>query len=371
MAMRPRPASAVPIRPTSFNDYDPRPVSLQEDDEGAFADTLSTGRPASAWGQDDPVRLYRHNEHFPGYTGHVPRLQQTHGTGYTIASRFALSAPPAPEKDKRPQQLYDQNKARRVLTAAHWLPGNSFSGYAKPTGEKGKGGANATVMVGPNVCHKYLQGSSVDVSAYYKSLAANDYKQLLIKSGSPAKARSHIDVGDRFYFNGPHMWQTTYHESYPKYLGKENSAPKEQLRPSTADSSSKLQRTVMQESMRRIDIHASSAKERSYQYKMLQAVVGLKRLDALDRQVRSKLLQVTNSGKHEALHMFKVFDKEGTGNISPETFHEIAKSLGIHLTATEAAALFGRYDMNSDEEISFYEFLDHFVGEQGKNSSYY
>jgi len=149
MAMRPRPASAVPIRPTSFNDYDPRPVSLQEDDEGAFADTLSTvrtahraerrpppavrrpppdarrplpvaccppprglcrlappvesqtlagaparrpaarpsrccrghdvpavkpqGRPASAWGQDDPVRLYRHNEHFPGYTGHVPR----------------------------------------------------------------------------------------------------------------------------------------------------------------------------------------------------------------------------------------------------------------------------------------------------------
>ena len=38
---------------------------------------------------------------------------------------------------------------------------------------------------------------------------------------------------------------------------------------------------------------------------MLQAVVGLKRLDALDRQVRSKLLQVTNSGKHEALHMFK------------------------------------------------------------------
>ena len=46
MAMRPRPASAVPIRPTSFNDYDPRPVSLQEDDEGAFADTLSTVRTA-------------------------------------------------------------------------------------------------------------------------------------------------------------------------------------------------------------------------------------------------------------------------------------------------------------------------------------
>ena len=43
----------------------------------------------------------------------------------------------------------------------------------------------------------------------------------------------------------------------------------------------------------------------------------------------------------------------------------------ILLTATEAAALFGRYDANADEEISFYEFLDHFLGDQGKNSSYY
>jgi hypothetical protein len=38
---------------------------------------------------------------------------------------------------------------------------------------------------------------------------------------------------------------------------------------------------------------------------MLQAVVGIKKLDALDRQVRNKLGQLTNSGKHEALNMFK------------------------------------------------------------------
>jgi len=130
------------------------------------------GRPDAAWsGQDDPVRLYRHNEHFPGYTGHVPRcafiylfpharlccrhlcfqplsprnarrdtfcavpnqsrLLQTHGTGYTTASRYALSAPPAPEKDQKPQQSYDQKNARRVLTVSHWAPGNTFSGYAQ------------------------------------------------------------------------------------------------------------------------------------------------------------------------------------------------------------------------------------------------
>jgi hypothetical protein len=85
-----------------------------------------------------------------------------------------------------------------------------------------------------NSC-RYLQGSAVDVSAYYTSLAAQNYKQLLIKSGSPAKARSNIDFGDRFYFNGPHMWQTTQNESYPKYSdGKEN-VQTDQLRPGTAE----------------------------------------------------------------------------------------------------------------------------------------
>lgn len=59
------------------------------------------------------------------------RLLQTHGTGYTTASRYALSAPPAPEKDQRPQQSYDQKNARRVLTVSHWAPGNGFSGYAQ------------------------------------------------------------------------------------------------------------------------------------------------------------------------------------------------------------------------------------------------
>ena len=70
-------------------------------------------------------------------------------------------------------------------------------------------GAVVVTLLTQRKLHRYLQGSAVDVSAYYTSLAAQNYKQLLIKSGSPAKARSNIDLGDRFYFNGPHMWQTT------------------------------------------------------------------------------------------------------------------------------------------------------------------
>jgi hypothetical protein len=60
----------------------------------------------------------------------MSRLQQTHGTGYTAASRLALMAPPAPDKKNRPQSSYDQKRARRVVTASYWLAGNTFSGYA-------------------------------------------------------------------------------------------------------------------------------------------------------------------------------------------------------------------------------------------------
>ena len=60
----------------------------------------------------------------------MSRLQQTHGTGYTAASRLALMAPPAPDKKNRPQSSYDQKRARRVVTASHWLAGSTFSGYA-------------------------------------------------------------------------------------------------------------------------------------------------------------------------------------------------------------------------------------------------
>jgi hypothetical protein len=60
------------------------------------------------------------------------------------------------------------------------------------------------------------------------------------------------------------------HESYPKYSEKENAAPKEQLRPSTADSGGrrKLEGLITQESMKRVEIKANDPKERAYQYKV-------------------------------------------------------------------------------------------------------
>lgn len=323
------------------------------DNNAGFSNHGAPGRRSAH--EDDSVQFYRHNENIPGYTGHVPRLQQTHGTGYTAASRLALMAPPAPDKKNRPQSSYDQKRARRVVTASHWLAGSTFSGYASPTGEKGKGGADAS----ENGAHKYLQGSDVDLQAYYTTLASQNYKQLLIKSGAPEKARSSIHNGDNFYFCGPHMWQTAYNESFSKM----NTVPKENLRATDSKKSTGLESMILAQG-NTIDEGVSSgkvsAKDRAYRYKMLQAIVGGKRLDSIDKIMRNKLKQMTNSNKHEATNMFKILDKDGDGCLTSEKFFQMARVLGIHATATEAAALFGRYDENFDGEMSFHEFLDHF-----------
>uniref|UniRef100_A0A7S4NYE8 Uncharacterized protein n=2 Tax=Guillardia theta TaxID=55529 RepID=A0A7S4NYE8_GUITH len=114
---------------------------------------------STVW-QDDVVPLYRHNEHFPGYTGHVPKLNQTHGTRYSHASRMALQTPPS--LDRPPVMFYQGKRARRVISSTHLLPGNTFSGLAKPTGEKGRGDKTPA----EDGLHTYLQGSHVDLAAY-------------------------------------------------------------------------------------------------------------------------------------------------------------------------------------------------------------
>jgi Ca2+-binding EF-hand superfamily protein len=50
-------------------------------------------------------------------------------------------------------------------------------------------------------------------------------------------------------------------------------------------------------------------------------------------------IHAAGSGGRE---LFKVFDRDGSGHIRPDNFHEICQSLGIHMSATEAGAVYGR-----------------------------
>jgi hypothetical protein len=68
-------------------------------------------------------------------------------------------------------------RGTRVMTAKGFsLPGTGFSATAIPN----------QVAKGDKV---YIQGSSVDLGGYYKTLEANNYSQVLIKSGSHSKVR--------------------------------------------------------------------------------------------------------------------------------------------------------------------------------------
>ena len=90
----------------------------------------------------------------PGYSGHVPRFENTFGFRYTQATRQALKIPPIPS---RPVSAPIPYKPQRVLETTYDLPGNNFTGLAEPN-EYGSG-------ENPD-SRKYVQGSTVDLHSY-------------------------------------------------------------------------------------------------------------------------------------------------------------------------------------------------------------
>ena len=163
--------------------------------------------------------------------------------------------------------------------------------------------------------------SRADSHTGSETLEATNYDKLtIVKSGLPSKARSHINNGDRFYFSGRHMWETTYMDSYfrrhePRSGG--GGPPTEPLVP-------KDPATVR------------------HRYAVLQAVVGRRRLDALEALLREKLTRLLKSGETLS-SAFKVFDRDRTGRVNLTDFSSIARLLGMYMTETEAQALFGRF----------------------------
>ncbi|KAJ1471296.1 hypothetical protein T484DRAFT_1844740 [Baffinella frigidus] len=301
---------------------------------------LSTQKFIEVDTSDDPDRIYRCNEYFPGYAGHVPKLLHNFGRSYTPGTRTALKTPPAPKA--RPVSSYDQARNRRVLSVQHLLPGNSFSGSEFRI--QGVGGENSLMLPDDNGNIQYLQGSRVDIAAYYTSLAARNYEQLLIKS---VKARSNIEMGDRYYFTGPHMWQTTQKESFG-WSGADGGG----------DSSQKASGTKLKQQ----EVSSMKGpKDKAYKYKVVQAVVGTRRLDLLEKAVRAKLRSL--SGKVEAVRMFKMYDRAHTGYITPNEFLQFSRALGIQISATEATALFGRFDVTTGDDVTYDDFIDELLRE--------
>ena len=63
----------------------------------------------------------------------------------------------------------------------------------------------------------YMQGTKVNLRAYYDTCKASNFQNLLIKAGNPGKNQSNINLGDTFYYCGKHMYETTVREGMRNY----------------------------------------------------------------------------------------------------------------------------------------------------------
>jgi len=150
---------------------------------------MSTGKNAPQW-------------HVPGYSGHVPAYVNTYGITYAKATSSALTPirSPSPCMHEWKQGV----SVREVTQSPGTLPGPGYQGFIK----------NKETVI---------QGTSVDLSAYYKSLGVQETEMRVkaAKMGVPVQQKkktrnvSNVPMGDNYYWGGRHMFQTSNQEAYP------------------------------------------------------------------------------------------------------------------------------------------------------------
>lgn len=113
----------------------------------------------------------------------------------------------------------------------------------------------------------------------------------------------------------------------------------------------------------------SIRKERIHSYVVAQAIVGTRRMDVLQTILSDKIKSKVAGGVGLLRRMYSMFDRGGRGEVNATEFHAVCVELGAKITPTEATALFGRYDINGDGAMNYYEFLDAFLNEGPKSST--
>lgn len=83
--------------------------------------------------------------------------------------------------------------------------------------------------------------------------------------------------------------------------------------------------------------------------------------------VRDKITQRATGGAFAIRKAFKLFDRDGSGDIDPDEFKLAMLSFGLTFTDRQVLALFGSYDDNCSGALDYYEFLDKVLESDYKN----
>jgi len=87
-----------------------------------------------------------------------------------------------------------------------------------------------------------------------------------------------------------------------------------------------------------------------------------------EEAVRDKITQRATGGAFAIRKAFKLFDRDGSGDIDPDEFKLAMLSFGLTFTDRQVLALFGSYDDDCSGALDYYEFLDKVLESDYQNS---
>jgi len=110
---------------------------------------------------------------------------------------------------------------------------------------------------------------------------------------------------------------------------------------------------------------ALSASERQVVYsEAYRKVGGSVAVQRMEEDVRSKLLQRTRGGAFRLRKAFKLFDRDGSGDMDPGEFQRALEWFGVgSVTEDQVLSFFGIYDHECTGALGYYEFISQILGE--------
>lgn len=255
---------------------------------------------------------------------------------------FAISFVPASESTRSATALnlvqgtfqYSSDGTRTFRVARPILAGTTTLGIMKPA------------STNPNLEDIHIQGSRVDYPNYIRTLEMKKFQDLKIKTGAPFRNKSSNHFGDRYFYNGAHMFESTYQE----LLCIQSEAALEPKYDNASES-------VTLPSINNVIVDDK--------YRAARALVGQTRLSKLERMMRWKVTDWEVGGAlGDVIKACPKLMSENFTWLTAESLHFIARAVGIDMSESEARALFGVFDQKKIGKVELRAMIEMLIGQR-------